>query len=72
MAQIYKNQKRKGMKFATFHTQEDASDTSHTESWHPVFKRNCLKTWKIQTGKFGVKLPDNAAKITIELLLSKD
>lgn len=72
MTKIYKNQKRKGMKFPTFHTHEDASFTSGMVSWHPVFKGNCLMTWKIQTGKFGVKLPDNAAKITIELLLSKD
>lgn len=43
------------------------------ESGPPVlFKGNCLKTYKIQTGKFGVKLSDNAAKITIELLLSND
>ena len=31
-----------------------------------------MKTRKIQTGEFGVKLSDNAAKITIQFLLSKE
>lgn len=42
------------------------------ESWPPVFKENCLKTRIIQSGKLWVKLPGNAAKITIELLSSED
>lgn len=41
---------------------------------------NCFQTERIilfedkeiQTGKFGVKLPDNAAKIAIQFLLSKE
>lgn len=73
MAKIYKKQKKKRDEGCPmFHTQEDALFTQGMESWHPVFKANCLKTWEIQTGKFGVKLPDKAAKITIGLLFSKD